>query len=270
MPRSRIVIVGDLPNRPDRSALIKALIQRQSAIEWEWIQPVNDSFGLPHDQFMRLQNQLRTQQDKVRRGQPADVDIRVIKLGLINGKDANTLFVFHPDPVLAPVDLETPSGLIDWIFSADAGLIPPGEWQLPVREVGLLCLLAKLLRNKSFNKDVQGHAWTKESHLLGQSPVNRPNCQRVYGEAVDCLERADGTLLITKGGSQGKTPKEWCINTAYLPAVKRAAVARSLDPFREERSLTALMDYIDRGPPDLEQVDDQIVSEKILFICRDR
>jgi hypothetical protein len=91
----------------------------------------------------------------------------------------------------------------------------------------------------------------------------------VYGEACNCVEKAvvDG-LLLSKGGKQGKTPKEFSINTVFLPAVKRTIVSRDPSFLRELSALAALMEFVDRGPGTLVELDSVIISEKILETCR--
>jgi hypothetical protein len=70
------------------------------------------------------------------------------------------------DPVLAPRHICTGEDLLTWMLSPEAGLIPVREWPASPRLTAFFCILAKLLRNKSFNKDSHGHAWTAEADLL--------------------------------------------------------------------------------------------------------
>lgn len=259
----RVVIVGGLPQRQDRTALLSMLSQRQPEILWDWIQPINEQFSLPVNPFNRLLHDLRT-------ARPDSERLLVVKLAHLHGKEANQLYRAYSNPLLPPRELASSEQLTEWLLSPDTGIVPKREWSLSVREVGLVTLLSKLIRNKSWNKDGHGHAWTREDDLLGQAPVMRPDFPAVYGEAAACLEHACGGLLLTKGGKQGATRKEWSINTAHLSAVKRAMLERSLNPLRSEPALRALMEYVDRGPTVLVQIDGVIISERVLAICRDR
>ncbi len=261
--RTRVVVVGDLPSRPNRADLLAALTTQHAEIQWEWIQAEGDQYSLPHKPFARLLHELRSRKD----GKPV---IIVVKLAGLHGKDENTLYRAYAGPKLPPKEIDSADELVEWLLSAEAQIVPQLSWVLPVREAGLLAVLAKLIKNKSWNKDTQGHAWTKHDDLVGQSPVKRPEFPQIYCEAMACIERATGTLLLTKGGNQGKTPKEWCIHTGFLPAVKRVIIERSFAPLRAEANLSALMDFVDRGPDELIHADKTMVSEKVVNHCRDR
>jgi hypothetical protein len=243
--------------------LVKELTFRHTEIKWEWLQAAGDHFNLPQKLFQRLLHELRSRRD----GKPVIV---IVKLAGLHGKDEYTLYRAYPDPILPPKEIDGVDELAEWLLSAEAQIVPQLSWVLPVREAGLLAVLAKLIRNKSWNKDSHGHAWTQHDDLVGQAPVSRPEFPRVYAEALLCIERATGTLLLTKGANQGKTKKEWSINTAYLPAVKRVVVERSFSPLRGEVNLSALMDFVDRGPDEMIHADKTIVSEKVVGHCRDR
>jgi hypothetical protein len=259
--RTRVVIVGDLLGHPDRKGLLDRLTARHAAFRWEWVQAEGDHFNLPQKYFKRLLHELRSRRI-------SDPPLIVVKLDLIHGKDANTLYVAYPDPILAPKKLDSSDGLVEWLLSGEAGIVPQEMWTLPVREAGLLAVLSKLIRNKSWNKDGHGHMWTQEDDLLNQAPVNRPEFPNVYTEALGCIDRATGTLLLTKGGS--KTKKEWSINTKYLPAIKRGIVDRSFASLRSDPTLATLMDFVGRGPDENVAVDKTLVSERVLGVCRDR
>jgi hypothetical protein len=261
--RTRVVVVGDLPSRPNRTELLEKLTAEHAEIQWEWLQAEGDHYNLPHKLFQRLLHDLRSRKD----GKPVVI---VVKLAGLHGKDENTLYRAYADPKLPPKEIDSADELIEWLLSADAQIVPQLSWVLPVREAGLLAVLAKLIKNKSWNKDTQGHAWTKHDDLVGQSPVNRPEFPQTYSEAMACIERATGTLLLTKGGNQGKTPKEWCIHTGCLPAVKRAIIERSFDPLRAESKLSSLMEFVDRGPDERVEVDKTLLSERVRGVCRDR
>jgi hypothetical protein len=259
---ARIIIIGDVPDRPERRAVLDALAASHDEVQWEWIQADTAAFNLPSGPFRRLLHELRS----IDRENPPD--IAIVKLSCINGRDANALFAAWPDPVLAPSELITAEELIAWLGDEENGLIPRKTWLAPVREVGMLAVLAKLVRNKSWNKDVKGHMWTKETDLLSQAPVQRPSHPTVYAQALQCLGRASGTLLLSKGGS--KTPKEWSINTTYLPPAKRALIRRSVAPLGEVVALQQLHAFLQDGPDERVVVDAVIVSERVLKVCRDR
>lgn len=261
--RTRVVVVGDLPSGPNRTDLLEKLTCRYAAISWEWLQAEGNHYNLPHKLFQKLIHELRSRRD----GKPV---IIIVKLAGLHGKDEHTLYRAYPDPVQPPREIDSVDDLAEWMLSAKAQIVPQQSWVLPVREAGLLAVLAKLIRNKSWNKDSHGHAWTQHDDLVGQAPVNRPEFPRVYAEALSCLERATGTLVLTKGANQGKTKKEWSINTTYLPGVKRAIVERSFDSLRAEGGLSALMDFVDRGPAEMVHADKTMVSEKVIGHCRDR
>jgi hypothetical protein len=208
--RTRVVVVGDLPSRPNRTDLLATLTTRHAEIQWEWLQAESDQYNLPPKPFARLLHELRSRRD----GKPV---IIVVKLAGLHGKDENTLYHAYSDPKLPPKEIEGADGLIEWLLSAEAQIVPQQSWVLPVREAGLLAVLAKLIRNKSWNKDCHGHAWTQHDDLVGQAPVNRPEFPQVYGEALTCIDRATGTLLLTKGGSQGKTKVSTPASPSFPP-----------------------------------------------------
>lgn len=260
----RVVIVGDVSDRPDRKTVVADLSTRRPDIEWSWIQAEGVAFNLPPNYFQPLLHQLRTL--------PEEDRPLVVLLGNIHGRDRNLLFASCPDPVRAPAGLASAQELCEWIVSEDAGLFHEPPWTVNPRQAALLALISKLVRNKSWNKDTQGHAWTKEEDLMGQAPVYRQAHQDIYREAVILLEMLKGTLLLTKGGKQGKTPKEWSINTKILPEVKRAVNARNFEALRGVAELRTAMAYVDGLPAEASTIviDDSIVSEKVLSICRER
>ena len=263
-----IVIVGDVPERPDRTAVLATLGAAYPEATWEWYQAEGLQFQIPPKLLNKLLHELR--QDAVKCAANQGERKRVVKLADLNGRDANAIFNVYPDPVLPPREIASADELVAWLGSPAAGLIPPREWSLPVRAAALIAVLAKLVRNKAWNKDVQGHQWVQEEDLLGQSPVMQPDNQRLYGEATELIGRGTRSLFLTKGGKQGMTPKEWCINTKFLPAVKRACVERSLDPLRAEVALRQLMEYVDKDDEPAVQVVGSILTERVLMECRAR
>jgi hypothetical protein len=260
----RVVIVGDVSDRPDRKTVLADLSRRRADIEWSWIQAEGAAFNLPPKYFQPLLHELRTL--------PEEDKPLVVLLGNIHGRDRNTLFASCADPVRGPAELSSAQELCEWIVSDEAGLYREPPWTVNCRQAALLALLSKLVRNKSWNKDTQGHAWTKEADLMGQAPVYRAAHQDVYREAIILLEMLKGTLLLTKGGNQGKTPKEWSINTTLLPEVKRVMNARSFVALRGAAQLVTAMAYVDGLPAEAATIviEDSIVSEKVLSICRER
>lgn len=257
MPK-RVVIVGDLSERPKRSDVLGPLGARAANIQWEWVQAEGVAFNAPPKYFTPLLADLQ-------RKKPND-EFVVVKLASLNGRDQHRLYAACPDPVEPPQDIHRAAELVEWLVSDDAGIVQPRPWREAPRGVGLLAVLTKLIRNKSWNKDTQGHMWTKEIDLLGQAPVCRPNQQWLLAEAGEVL---NCPLFISKGGKQGATPKEWSIRLKFLPAVKRAITKRSLDPLREEPELAALLGSIARDGGEPVEIDDGIISEKVRAICRD-
>lgn len=257
---TRVVIIGDLPGRPVRNTLLAELARKHPAIEWEWLQPVTAAFSLPKNPFNRLLADLRD--EKIDRE-----SLKVVKLSLLNGRDQNALYTVHRDPIEPPRDLGDINELVAWLLSEDATII--GQvWKLPVRAAALMAILSKLIRNKSWNKDAQGHQWTTEINLLGQAPVSTPN-RRLYGEARGILGKS-WPLLFSKGGKQGKTPLGWCIQISYLPAVKQVISSRSLCALQAITELSGLIDYILDEHSETVVVDDKIVSQRVRAICRDQ
>jgi hypothetical protein len=260
----RVVIVGGLLSSADRNELLHRLARECGEIDWDWMKPVDQTFNLLRKPFQRLLQEMRT-------SLPDDPRFpRIVKLFHLNGRDEYQLRAVCRDPILPPHNIATADELIHWLLSPESGIRSNRIWTATVRQTALLAILAKLLKNKSFNKDSQGHNWTKEADLLGQAPVNRPTHQPTYIAAAGAIGRANGKLLLTKGADQGKTPKEWCINTRYLTAVKEVFVAGSFDAFRVEQSLQPLMDYLDRDTEGNCDVDEGITSELVMSICRDR
>lgn len=255
----RIVIVGDLPERPDRAAFLHQLAEAQPTIEWDWVQCVTPASNLPQKSFRRLLAQLRDV--------PKDTTIIVVKLAWVHGRDENMLYQAHPDPILAPVELATGDDLLKWLFSDEAALVKEPVWEESIRAAAMLAILAKLIKNKSWNNTKNGHMWTQEADLLRQAPVNRDGGV-LYGEACALLSRMSDTVLLCKGGKQGKTKQGWCICLDQLPHIKKAILSRSLTPLREEEKWVQILEYVDLGPDERVTVDDDIVNEKVRFHCR--
>ena len=261
--RRRVVVIGDLSNRPGRDELLCLLEQDCPSIDWEWLKPETPAFNLPKGPFNHI---LATLRDKNK----TDKIPIIVKLYHMHGRDQNTLYRACPDPVEAPRRLSDVDELARWILSSEAGIVQEKVWELPVRAAALIAILSKLIRNKSWNKYSQGHQWTKEVDLLRQAPVHRAD-GLFQDEAHKLLSKAN-PLLFSKGGSQGKTPLGWCIQILYLPVVKQAISTSSLAPLRQTESLRDFMSFVDddRDKGAKVVVDSKIVSERIRCICREQ
>lgn len=258
--RSRVVIVGDLPHSADRDAeadrkrLLEQLTPVSEEIEWDWILPCDSAYNLPKNELNRLLAVLR---DKNKQEGP----IVVVKLYCLNGRARNALYTAGAEPLLPPKTTATVEDLVDWLMS-DAGL-GLGGWSASVGQAALVALFAKLIRNKSWNKDGHGHHWTQERDLLGQAPVMTPD-QKLYGPARELLRPP---LFLSKGSEGGKTPLSWSINTAYLPVVKRVIIERSFDALRDVAELHVIVGLIDVEGHESIVIDTTIVSDTVRSIC---
>lgn len=255
----RIVIVGELTDSTDRADFLHQLYEAHPSIEWQWVKCDTPAYNLPRKPFNKLLDQLRNPQP--------NIETIVVKLALVNGRETNSLYKACPDPILAPTELATGEDLLHWLFSDEAALVKEPAWQEPLRVGALLAILAKLIGNKSWNNNKQGHAWTQEADLLGQAPVYRKGGP-LYAEAGALLNRMEDVVLLCKGGKQGKTKKEWCICLDQLPPVKRVILARSVQAFREIEPWSSVLEYADKGPEEIVIVDDEIVSEIVRHYCR--
>lgn len=264
MPK-RIVIVGGLQDCPEEEqARLLARLKDHAGDDfaWEWLYAGPDNWNVVEaKKLMKLYNQCRN---------PRNVEDKplVLKLYNLHGREASQLYKCGACPVEVPIDVECADKLHDFVTSEEAGIIPPLEWHGTVSDAALAAILSKLIRNKSWNKDVQGHAWTKESDLIGQSPVNRPDFQEVRQHALDLLQKCDGALLLKKGGNQGKTPLEWSINTTMLPDVKRAILSRNLAVLIDHELLAPIKSAMKIDCGASVRIDGEIVSEKVVAICR--
>lgn len=256
----RIVIVGELPQSTVRSDVLRSLADQFPEVEWEWVKCDTPAYNLPKKYFNRLLAQLRNPDSKI--------ELIVVKLSLINGHEQHALYQDCPDPIMAPVALATGDELVDWLLSDDAALVKEPKWKEPVRAAAALAILAKLVKNKSWNNTKNGHQWTKEADLLGQAPVCRPDGW-LLNEAQQLLGKMEGDVLLCKGANQGKTPKGWCIMGSRLTPIKRAILDRSLEPLRQEEDWAEVFQWIDQGPEELVTIDDDIVNETVRSRCRE-
>lgn len=255
-----IIIVGGLNDATDRDELLSRLRNRAPEVKWDWLKPVTSAFNLPDKPFRRLLTQLGN------KGIPQPI---VVKLYRLHGREANQLFKSCADPVQAPDQIDTGDSLFEWLVSRDANLIPRLEWAVNRTEAALLAILAKLIRNKSWNKDGHGHQWTKEEDLLGQAPVCRSDFPEISEVAAAMIHDLNGSLLLCKGGKQGKTPKGWSIQLAALPAVKRCIAEQSFAPLRVLPALTSFIDECTYETDRPYRADEGIVSERIRQVCTD-
>lgn len=260
-----IVIIGGLKDDPDRKLLLRELREKTGQdVEWEWYQALScNHYDLQKGEFFKFVGKVKTNATP---GQ----EPRVVKLYRLHQRTQNPLYTVCPDPVSAPRHVDSVTALVDWLLSAEANLIPQREWWANAKEAALVAILAKLIKNKSWNKDTQGHEWTKEANLLGQAPVNRPNCPEVQTEAVKMLPTVKGKLLHRKGGKQGKTPREWSIRLSVLANVKRSIIDQSLDILAKLPELKPIIERASKDEHRRYRLDEEVVTERIRQICRDR
>lgn len=262
----RITIIGGLPDNPDRNDLLDQLRARTREedveIEWEWIKAEPPHWNVPPKLLGKMLGAFRNPRPEV------DLPV-VVKLSRLHGRDENAVYRAVKDPKLAPQELQGVHDLIEWLFSPETRLIPRTEWCGCLSETALAALLSKLIKNKSWNNDQRGHAWTNEADLLGQSPVQRSGFGEVRTEAADLLRMGDSKLFLSKGGKQGKTPKEWCIKLEHVPLVKQMVIARSFKKLNDVPALAAIHRRLTCGDEPSYRIDGEIITERVLHICRD-
>jgi len=260
----RVVIVGGLDDATTRDELLDSLRRKSGTdTQWEWIRAdAVNGYRVPPKYLYPLLTQLKRNDHSFRAP-------HVVKLYRLHGHDASRIYTLCK-PVLVPQAIETAAALIEWLLSPEANLVPRHEWYGNRAEAALVAILSKLVRNKSWNNDHSGHAWTKEQDLLRQSPVFRRDFQDVATEAEQLLPRLNGSLLLCKGGKQGKTPREWSIRFAELEYVKRSVIAQSLDPLRAISGLAAVIDRISLDAKRNYRLDGEIVNERVRQLCYGR
>lgn len=267
-----IILVGGILGELDHAKLLGELNSRTQdyEISWEWVHCDQASHFEPtRKPFNRaLETVRQARKKKTARDEPP-IEVIVVKLFHLHGRSQAQLYAACPDPVLAPQQMDDGQAVIDWLLSDEANLVPRHEWCATCEEAAIVAILAKLIRNKSWNKDTQGHNWTKEDDLLGQSPVLRSDFQEVAVEARRMLQRLDGILLLKKGSGQGKTPREWSINISRLARVKQSMLEATLEPLGSIPSLTQLIDDAATGERTY-RLDEGVVTERIRQICRDQ
>ncbi|MEI8375125.1 MAG: hypothetical protein WCJ35_20075 [Planctomycetota bacterium] len=271
---TEIIVVGgllDAPNQSDFLARLKAEVSDE--VSWDWIVCAADRhFEAPRGPMNRVAEKLNLWQRDRRKNAENIVpeELHVVTLFDINGRTKGIVYRYWPEPLLAPLTARTSTELIEWLRSPEANLFPSPEWMAGVTEAAIVAILCKLLRNKSWNSSVQGHAWTKEQNLLTQSPVKRDDRPKAAIEASRLLPTLADRLLLTKGAGQGNTPKEWSIDTRFLAAVKRAMISKSLASLREFECLRGLLDRIAEDQEKPYRLDVEIVTDKVRSVCRER
>lgn len=261
----RIVIVGGLPANADQTQLLAELTARSGVnVDWDWIKAeLQQSYNPPERPFKRLLAAFRNPRPSAER--PI-----VVKLHLLHGRAQASLYQAIGDPVAAPKSLAGMSELIDWLLSPEANLVPRTEWYGNLTEAALAALLSKLIRNKSWNKDSQGHAWTREADLLGQAPVSRPRFPDIRSEASTLLGMTTGTMFLSKGGDQGKTPKVLCVNLMHLALVKRMIIRQSFSGLADQACFARLHRRIQESSGQSYRIDGALINERVRQICQER
>ncbi|HYE17844.1 MAG TPA: hypothetical protein VEA69_05340, partial [Tepidisphaeraceae bacterium] len=148
----RFVIVGGLADDHDRGNLIAALEARTVSaglkLSWDWIKSSAREGWRPPLKYL---NQLSASVDRDQKEgrQPP----KLVLLRRLNKESRARVLTIDPDPVLVEPDKFSGPDLVEWLFSAEAGLTPQSEWVAETRLAAFICILAKLLRKKSWNKD---------------------------------------------------------------------------------------------------------------------
>ena len=259
----QIIVVGALSGDPEIQDLIKLLNDKDSSISWVWVNaPSNSSLPSAVDR-KKLINRLRN---------PGKKTITIAMLPCLDGKVKNEIYNVTSSIVPVRIDEQTIDKLVEWIFSPEANLVPRSEWFVNAEEAALLALLSKLIRNKCWNKDQQGHQWLKASDLINQAPVNDPDRGKVRIRALKILPKLDSlAVLLTKGSEGGGgTKKEWSINTRFLPEIKRAIISSSLDPLANLEELSDLMFNIINSSDERDiNALDKIINSTTVENCRE-
>lgn len=260
-----ITIIGGLRDNPHRTTFLEELNARtRETVDWDWVMTQESSHHIPPTKpFNRLLGRLRKEEKD--QGQQRTL---VVKLFQLHQRAQGALYRVC-DPVLVPKNVDTSQKLAEWLLSPQANLVPHENWYAGAKEAALVAILCKLIKNKSWNKDSQGHQWTKEEDLLGQTPVRREQFQEISREATGLLPGLGGGLLLKKGSGGGQTDKEWCISQVYVPAVKRAILTRSLSPIAAVPEFESLIRRIQRDTEKPYCLNEGIVSERIRQVCRD-
>ena len=74
---------------------------------------------------------------------------------------------------------------------------------------------------------------------------------------------------MTKGSGGGGTPKEWSINTKFLPAIKRSVISAKFDALAELEEIADLIfSIVDSNDRDINAFD-KIINNSVLDNCQD-
>jgi hypothetical protein len=267
----KIVLIGGLRDNITPAELLGRLCQTPVTVSvvWEWVHAPGPNWQPQQKQMNRLLDQLRKWLSAKEKYDPNldPKELIVVKLFDLHGRASNDLFRVWKEPKLVPDGIVRADELTEWLLSPEAGLLPPAHWLAGPSGAALVAILSKLIKNKSWNGSVAGHNWTKEVDLLTQSPVNRNDAPEVANEAKRMLDSLSQSLLLTKGASQGRTPKEWSINLQFLPYIKRAITRRSFAPLEDVQALEALLTRIAGEPANIELIG-EIVNERVLYFCQ--
>jgi hypothetical protein len=264
--KQSIFIIGGLKDDPDRELLLRDLRQRTGEeVEWEWYQALeSEHYRLPRRLLFRLIGGFGQAKDS------GTQTPKVVKLHLLHQQTQNSVYKTDPNPVLVPKDVDSTAKLIEWLLSAEANLVPRLEWWGNAQEAAIVAILAKLVRHKRWNKDTQGHAWTKEEKLLGQAPVKSPKRPQLEALARKLLPDLKGKLLLCKGGTGGGTPKEWSILLPVLPMVKQAILSQSITHLANAPQMRSIIERAGKDENRCYPLHEEVVSERVRQICRDR
>jgi hypothetical protein len=258
-----IMIIGGLDEHAAEGPLLYCLRAHPLAgeIVWDWLPTPADNGFRPAANH-KLHEFRRALSVRLKNQEP----VSLVLLKRLNKDVKGSLLSICKHALLAPGSVSTSKDLVDWIFSPTTNLVPRIEWHVGLRTASLFLLLSKLVRKKSWNKDLHGHQWTQEAHLLGDSPVRWDEFPQVRREANSLLKYLDGTLLIRKGGSD--TPLEWGIDVAYLPMVKNAFLSRSITPLVTQPSLVGLTGFLAAEDAPTLRIDTRI-EERVFAICHE-
>lgn len=271
---TKIILVGGLLDDISHDALISRLVTEiPDKVAWAWVWSRQaEQYQPSHKAMMRLLDQLRkwlVAREKSDLGGPVPdpESLIVVKLFDLHGRAANQLFSVWSDPVQVPAEVRTSGQIVEWLRSPDAAIFPRLEWLAGITEAAVVAILCKLLKNKDWNANVQGHQWTREIDLLNQAPVRKSDLPQVAIEAGRILDSLSNSILLTKGSNQGKSPKEWSINIRYLPQIKRAILEGSLAGLADIESFDGVLRKIEQQERSIDLVDG-IVSERVREVCR--
>jgi hypothetical protein len=116
----RIIIVGGLPGDPPPNDFLDRMRARSGTdIEWDWHRGSTEThYDVDQRAFGRLIHELNFAKSKKQHD-----SIRVVKLRMLHGRAQARLYSAC-EPVLVPDEVTTIELLEEWLFSAEANLIP--------------------------------------------------------------------------------------------------------------------------------------------------